>query len=44
MLQRTALLVMLCHFVMVFKTETEVLTLCPWFETDFLQNYKSVFK
>jgi hypothetical protein len=43
--KRTALLVTLRHFVVTNGFEDgncEVLTLCPWFESDFLRNYKSV--
>jgi hypothetical protein len=44
-LQRTALLVTLRHFVVTNGFQDgnwEVLTLCPWFESDFHRNYKSV--
>jgi hypothetical protein len=47
MLHCTALLVTLRHFVVTNDFQDgnwEVLTLCLCFETDFLRNYKSVFK
>jgi hypothetical protein len=47
MLQRIALLVTLRHFVVTNgfpEGNWEVLTLCPWLESDFLRNYKSVLQ
>jgi hypothetical protein len=45
MLRHTALLATLCHFVVTNGFQDgnwKVLTLCPWFESDILRNYKSV--